>query len=83
MTQKGTQSKETVSLEKFAKYVAGRVVKFMEVIRFRYLGVLQKTDVKDIPTRLRSSMLISATMMTTRVNAGSSRITTLLLTMSY
>jgi hypothetical protein len=32
MTQKGTQSKETISLEKFAKYVAGRVLKFMEVI---------------------------------------------------
>jgi hypothetical protein len=32
MTQKGTQPKETISLEKFAKYVAGRVLKFMEVI---------------------------------------------------
>ena len=32
MTQKGTQPRETVSLEKFAKYVAGRVLKFMEVI---------------------------------------------------
>ena len=35
MTQKGSQAsqpKETISLEKFAKYVAGRVMKFMEVM---------------------------------------------------
>ena len=32
MTQRGSQPKETISHEKFAKYVAGRVLKFMEVI---------------------------------------------------
>jgi len=32
MTQKGPPSRETISLEKFAKYVAGKVLKFMEVI---------------------------------------------------
>lgn len=32
MTQKGSPPKEPISLEKFAKYVAGRVFKFMEVI---------------------------------------------------
>ena len=32
MTQKALPPRETISLEKFAKYVAGRVLKFMEVI---------------------------------------------------
>jgi len=32
MTQKVSLPRETISLEKFAKYVAGRVLKFMEVI---------------------------------------------------
>jgi hypothetical protein len=32
MTQKGSPPKEPISLEKFAKYVAGKVLKFMEVI---------------------------------------------------
>jgi hypothetical protein len=32
MTQKGSPPRETISLEKFAKYVAGKVVKFMQVI---------------------------------------------------
>jgi len=32
MTQKGSLPKQPISLEKFAKYVAGRVLKFMEVV---------------------------------------------------
>jgi len=35
MTQKGSQPNETISLEKFAKYVAGRVMKFMETAKLQ------------------------------------------------
>ena len=80
MIRRGLPSCETISLEKFATYVARRVLKFMEVIR-SYLGVLCETDVKVIPTRLRSSKPII--MMRTRINAGSSQITALPLTMSF
>jgi len=35
MTQKGSHPKETIPLEKFAKYVAGRVLKFMETAKLQ------------------------------------------------
>ena len=83
MAQKGSKQKETISLEKFAKYVAGRVMKFMDVMLMLLSVRLRETDVKDIPTRMRSSKLITMVKTPSRINAGSLRITTLLPSMSY
>jgi hypothetical protein len=51
MTQKQSPAKETISLQKFAKYVAGKVLKFMEVNLVSFPDVLgfEETDMKVIP----------------------------------
>jgi hypothetical protein len=46
MTQKQPPARETISLEKFAKYIAGKVLKFMAVILTLHLNVLKETDAK-------------------------------------
>ena len=43
--QKQTQPREIISLETFAKHVAKKTLKFMEVILILLLKFLQETDV--------------------------------------